>query len=144
LASEILAVGPDPVRSSDEIGELLAEVTAIFDKPSLAFLFETQTLAEVPVCAAVEGARIYGFIDRLVVSPDHVLAVDFKTNAVVPENVADTPEGVLRQMGAYGAALAQIYPNRKIETAILWTKTSQLSRLPQKLVTDALARAALP
>jgi len=144
LASEILAVGPDPVRSSDEIGELLAEVTAIFDKPSLAFLFETQTLAEVPVCAAVGGARIYGFIDRLVVSPDHVLAVDFKTNAAVPENVADTPEGVLRQMGAYGAALAQIYPNRKIETAILWTKTSQLSRLPQKLVTDALARAALP
>ncbi|NOX39811.1 MAG: double-strand break repair helicase AddA [Alphaproteobacteria bacterium] len=144
LAMEVLAAGSDPVQMPDEMGDLLGEVALILDDPALAFLFAFETLAEVPVCATLGDARIFGFIDRLVITSDHVLAVDFKTNAAVPENVAQTPEGVLRQMGAYGAALAQIYPNRQIETAILWTKTAQLSRLPQKLVTDALARAALP
>ncbi len=144
LATEVLAASSDPAQTPDEMGELLGEVALILDDPALDFLFAPETLAEVPVCAALGDARIFGFIDRLVITPDHVLVVDFKTNAAVPEDVAQTPEGVLRQMGAYGAALAQIYPAHKIEIAILWTKTAQLSRLPQKLVTDALARAALP
>ena len=34
------------------------------------------------------------------------------------------PEGILRQMGAYRAALAAIWPDRRVETAILWTRTA--------------------
>ena len=70
-------------------------------------------------------------------SEDRVLAVDFKTNATVPEAPQDTPLGILRQMGAYSEALALIYPNRKIETAILWTKTASLMTLPQDIVMKA-------
>jgi ATP-dependent helicase/nuclease subunit A len=40
-------------------------------------------------------------------------------------------------MGAYSEALALIYPNRKIETAILWTKTASLMTLPQDIVMKA-------
>ena len=51
------------------------------------------------------------------------------------------PEGILRQMGAYRAALAQIWPGRTVETAILWTRTARLMPLPGPLVAAALARA---
>jgi ATP-dependent helicase/nuclease subunit A len=54
------------------------------------------------------------------------------------------PEGILRQMGAYAAALAQIYPGRRIETAILWTKDAQLMPLDPDIVSAALARATFP
>ncbi|MEM1076622.1 MAG: hypothetical protein AAGI36_19355, partial [Pseudomonadota bacterium] len=67
-----------------------------------------------------------------------ILAIDFKTNRIVPQAVETCPEGLLRQMGAYALALAQIYPNRRIETAILWTKTRALMPLPHDIVMAAL------
>ena len=69
---------------------------------------------------------------------DSVLAVDFKTNAGVPDAPDDVPEGLLRQMGAYAAALERVFPGRRIETAILWTRTATLMPLPHKTVTAAL------
>jgi ATP-dependent helicase/nuclease subunit A len=53
----------------------------------------------------------------------------------------DTPEGLLRQMGAYAYALAAIYPGRTVETALLWTRTATLMPLPHDIVTAALWRA---
>ncbi len=76
------------------------------------------------------------------VGPDHVHAVDYKTNAILPAAPEDTPEGLLRQMGAYAAALAQVFPGRRIETAILWTARARLMPLPAALTAAALARAA--
>ena len=120
------------------------EALAVLEAPALAHLFAPGTLAEVALCAPLSGGIIDGAIDRLIVEPDRVLAVDFKTNAAVPGTAAETPEGLLRQMGAYAHALAQIYPGRRIETAILWTRSGRLMTLPADIVTDALSRATLP
>ena len=96
---------------------------------------------EVPVTAdlsALHGRRIHGVIDRLVITDDEILAVDFKTNAVVPNHPRQVPDGLLRQMGAYAQALEQVFPNCKIRTALLWTSTASLMHLPHDLVIDAL------
>jgi ATP-dependent helicase/nuclease subunit A len=52
------------------------------------------------------------------------------------------PEGLLRQMGAYAAALAQIWPGRCIETGLVWTATQEIMMLPHDLVSAALARTS--
>jgi ATP-dependent helicase/nuclease subunit A len=54
------------------------------------------------------------------------------------------PEGLLRQMGAYAAAFGQIYPDRRIETFILWTRTATLMPLDADIVSAALLRATIP
>lgn len=123
-----------------DLEDALAEAEGVLSSPDLEHVFHGQALAEVPLTAEIAGRRIHGVIDRLIVTPDHVVAVDFKTNATVPETPEACPEGILRQMGAYAAALAQIYPDRRIETAILWTRRANLMRLPHDLVTDALGR----
>jgi ATP-dependent helicase/nuclease subunit A len=51
--------------------------------------------------------------------------------------VAQVPDGLLRQMGAYVLALRQIYPDRRIEVGILWTKTATLMTLPHNIVIAA-------
>jgi ATP-dependent helicase/nuclease subunit A len=142
LAAQILQSGEDKA-TRDGVSALLAEVAPILESTELANLFAANTLAEVPVVAQIEGQPLYGVIDRLVLSENHVLAVDFKSNAAVPAAIEDVPEGLLQQMGAYAAALAQIYPDQQIETAILWTKTTELMRLPPQMVTDAFGKAAL-
>ena len=45
-------------------------------------------------------------------------------------------------MGAYAEALRQIYPDRTIKTAILWTRTAQLMPLPDTLITQARERVS--
>ncbi len=142
-AAHLFAAGPD-AAGSEESALLLAEAQKVLEKPALAPLFSADALAEVPISAPWGEKHLHGVIDRLILAPNHILAVDFKTNAEVPERVEDTPEALLRQMGAYAHALALIYPGRRIETALLWTRTATLMPLPHTLVSAALARAAGP
>ncbi|SDX87899.1 double-strand break repair helicase AddA [Citreimonas salinaria] len=121
---------------------LLTEVCAVLDAPDLTPFFAPQTLAEVPVTADLPGiGRIHGVIDRLVVDEARVLAVDFKSNRTVPDTEATVPDGLLRQMGAYAAALAQLYPGRRIETGLVWTAQARFMPLSADVVQAALARA---
>jgi ATP-dependent helicase/nuclease subunit A len=122
---------------------LLAEAAGVLAAPGLAAIFAPGTLAEVDVVAPLPelGARMLGRIDRLVVERDRVLAIDFKSHRDVPDRPDLVPEAILRQMGAYRAALAAIWPGRRAETAVLWTRTARLMPLPDALVDTALARA---
>lgn len=137
-AARLLAPWPNA-----DLPEILARAEAVLDAPELAFLFDHSALAEVQITASLpelSGQKIDGAIDRLLVGPDHVLAVDFKSNRDVPPTPAEVPEGLLRQMGAYAAALGQIYPDKRIETAIVWTQTAAIMSLPHDIVRQALLR----
>ena len=114
------------------------EAQKILRDPALRYLFADTGLSEVPITANLGGARLNGVIDRLVFTSDAILAVDFKTNQTVPQTPEDCPEGILRQMAAYLVALQQIYPDRRVQTAILWTNTAQLMLLPHEIVIQTL------
>jgi len=121
-----------------------SEALEILTNPALADLFHPNTLAEVSVTAPLPFGRIHGVIDRLIVSATSVTAVDFKSNRATPNRPEDTPTGLLRQMGAYAAALRQIYPKHEIRTEILWTATGHRMALPDTLITKALESPDLP
>jgi ATP-dependent helicase/nuclease subunit A len=130
-----------------ETGSILAEALAVLSAPDLQPLFVRGALAEVEVSAALPelgGRIVQGVIDRLIVTPGRVLAVDFKSNAVVPARPEEVPDGILRQMGAYAAMLEAIYPGHTVETAVVWTRTARLMPLPLKIVREALAATTLP
>ncbi|MHA6264262.1 double-strand break repair helicase AddA [Arenibacterium sp. CAU 1754] len=129
-----------PDAAESDLDDVLGEARKVLSQPDLAHLFGPDILAEVPVTAQIGSRRIHGVIDRLVLSGDTILIVDFKSNATVPPDTAHVPEGILRQMAVYGAALEQIYPGRDIQTAILWTRTASLMHLPHDLVREARGR----
>ncbi len=134
------ALGHQLVQSDDPaILALVDIVIGLLDAPSLAHLWTDAALTEVNITANVNGlGRIHGAIDRLIVTPDKIIAVDYKSNRLVPNCAAQTPDGLFRQMAVYHAALAQIYPGRPIEMAILWTQTAQLMILPDDMLHEAL------
>jgi ATP-dependent helicase/nuclease subunit A len=142
LAPALLAHGED-AASPEDAAALLAEVSRILTNPGLAPLFAPNSLAEVAFTAELAGRPLAGTVDRLVVAPDRILVVDFKSNMAVPDTPDSVPEGILRQMGAYAHGLAAIYPGRRIDTAILWTRTAALMPLPHEMVMAALARVAI-
>ncbi|MBL9051287.1 MAG: double-strand break repair helicase AddA [Tabrizicola sp.] len=131
---------PDPAFRSDT----LAEARRVLEDPALASLFASDTLAEVAVTAPWGDRTLAGSIDRLILTPDRVLILDYKSNTLIPDRTESTPEGVLRQLGAYAHMLAQIYPDRRIETAVLWTKAPQLMVFDPEIVRQAFLRTTIP
>nr|WP_309502750.1 double-strand break repair helicase AddA [uncultured Roseovarius sp.] len=144
--AQLLGVGPDKADAPTQ-SALLSEVTGVLTAEPLQPLFAAEALVEVPVTANLPelgGRRLHGVIDRMIVSPDRILIVDFKTNRVVPKNAETCPDALLRQMGAYAAAVKQIYPDKTVDTALLWTYTAQMMMLPHDLVTASLQTTAIP
>ena len=142
LGRDILAGSPD-APDDRTMTELVEDALRLTSDPALAQVFVPGSLAEVPLTAELSelgGRRIHGAIDRLLVGPETITAIDFKSNRIVPDGAQDIPEGLLRQMGAYAAALAQIYPGRDIRTALLWTATGALMEVPPDRAAAALAR----
>jgi ATP-dependent helicase/nuclease subunit A len=77
---------------------------------------------------------VSGTVDRLVVGPDVVRVVDFKTARRAPDSLDAIPPYHLRQMAAYAAALAVIFPGKRIEAALLYTAGPTLHVLPAELL----------
>jgi ATP-dependent helicase/nuclease subunit A len=145
--AEAVLCGADPAFDPAETDTVLAEAGRALRAPAMADLVAAGSLAEVELTSRLPelgGRLLHGTVDRLLVTPDRVLAVDYKSNMIVPDRPEAVPEGILRQMGAYAAMLAQIYPDRRIETAIFWTVTGQLMPLSPDIVRSALHSTAIP
>jgi ATP-dependent helicase/nuclease subunit A len=118
----------------DAHAEMAAAALAVLDTPEWAELFGPKALAEVPLAATVGGQVIAGTADRLLVTAERVLVVDFKTAMRPPGSLGEVPHTTLRQMAAYVAALEAIYPGRRVEAAVLYTHTPLLIPIPPETV----------
>ena len=127
--------------------EVFAEAEAVLTAADLREIFGPKALAEVELAGRIpelQDRLFRGRVDRLLVDPNRVLAVDFKTNTNVPASPKEVPDGLLRQMGAYGSMLSQIYPKHRVELAIVWTRTRTLMPLSHEIVRNVLMATPLP
>lgn len=101
---------------------IIHELLCILNNDAYAPFFNQNSIAEVSVTGAIEtGEVISGQIDRLVVEESDVWVIDYKTNRPPPKTEEDVPEIYHKQMQAYKNAIKNIYPNRRIHSALLWT-----------------------
>ena len=125
---------PDHGLTSEEQVEILAEVLALFDAPEVMAAFGEDSLAEAPIAGQLDGRLVTGQVDRLVVTQERVLVLDYKTNRPPPADPADVAPLYLRQMAAYRAVLRQAFPGRAVECALVWTYGARLMPLPGDLL----------
>ena len=118
--------------------EIAGEVGAVIADRQFAPLFGPGSQAEVPVVGRIGDRLICGQVDRLLVTDGEVLVVDYKTDRPAPRLPAEVPSNYLRQMAAYRAALACIYPGRRIRCAFLWTDGPRLMPLEAWLLDSNL------
>jgi ATP-dependent helicase/nuclease subunit A len=115
--------------------ELVADASRVIDDPRFSALFGPNALAEAPIAAVIEGGHVVaGTVDRLLVEEGRVLVADFKTGRRAPLVLDEIPPAHLRQMAAYRAALRVIFPDRRIEAALLYTAAPILHPLPDDLL----------
>ncbi|NVK35694.1 MAG: double-strand break repair helicase AddA [Rhodobacteraceae bacterium] len=120
-------------------GQLLGDVEAVLENPEFAAIFGPDARAEVPLVGTVKSSdgrdvMISGQIDRLIVEPNRVLIVDYKTNQVPAARIEDVSREYLVQLAVYRRLLQDIYPGRPVEAALLWTVDASLMLLPGDLL----------
>ena len=106
------------------------KLLALFDQSGLDVFFGPDSQAEVSIHSrsADAGGISMGRIDRLVIEPDSILLLDFKSGHQ-PAGKLPPDHPYLQQMQHYGNALTDAYPGRKLKAALLWTQNAELQWL---------------
>ncbi len=124
--------------SKQEIAQAWQQIKTILTHKEFGHLFGPNSQAEVQIAGMVGKRAISGQVDRLVIDDDSVLIVDYKTNRSPPSD----PEGIagvyVKQMALYWAALKQIYPDKTVHAALLWTDSATLMKIPENHLQHAL------
>ncbi|MFO1247798.1 MAG: double-strand break repair helicase AddA [Alphaproteobacteria bacterium] len=119
---------------------LADEVIAVLGDPQFAAAFAPGSQAEAGLLAELpefgKGARVNGRIDRLAVTDEQVLILDYKTNRPSPASEAEVPPVYLAQMALYRAGAAKIFPGRRIVCGLVFTDGPRLLQLSD-VVLDA-------
>jgi len=131
--------------TEDQRAEMIAAAFGVLDDARFAPVFGPGSRAEVALTGTApdlpSGVSISGRIDRLVVTPERVLVVDFKSNRPAPDHVEDADPAYVLQMAIYAAVLRRLYPDRAVEAALVWTDGPKLMAVPQGLMDAALENA---
>jgi ATP-dependent helicase/nuclease subunit A len=126
----------------DQRAALLREVLLVLEHKDFAALFSLGSRAEVPIVGLFSGRRVVGQVDRLAVTQDSILIADFKTNRNPPrriEEVQGSYVNYVKQLAAYRAVLMNLYPDRPVRAALIWTEVPDLMELSADLLDRALA-----
>lgn len=118
-----------PELTSAQAGRIREEVLTLLNNPQFGSLFGPGSKAEVPVIGEADGKIISAQVDRLVVTENKVMIVDFKTNRPAAKTPADVPPVYVKQLRAYRDLLARIYPAKQVQSYILWTDTAQIMQI---------------
>ena len=116
-----------PDFNDKEIKNIISEVSKLCEV--YPEIFSAHSMAEVPIIGEVGGKIISAKVDRLVIEQDRVIIVDYKTNRPAATTLEDVPDIYLNQLSTYKELLQKLYPQKKVETYILWTNTCNMMKL---------------
>ena len=127
---------------ADQRQSLAGEALALIGNPELETIFSGEARTEVAVTGSVDLSgtvlRVSGRVDRLVMTPDQILVVDFKSDRPVPDAV---PAAYAAQLALYRAVLSRVFNGRQIGCALLWTASGRLDVLDEAMLESALRNA---
>jgi len=123
--------------------EMIEAAFGVLNDDRFAPVFGPGSRAEVAIAGSApvlaSGAAFAGRLDRLVVTPERVLVVDYKTNRPPPARIEDADPAYVRQLAIYVALLRAIYPDRPVEAALVWTDGPRLTPVPGDLIDATLS-----
>ena len=119
--------------------EMIAAAFSVLDDDRFAPVFGPGSRPEVALTGSVGATAVAGRMDRLVVTPDRVLVIDYKTNRPAPARIEDADPAYVLQLAVYAAVLRDLYPDRAVEAALVWTDGPRLMAVPRAMMDAALA-----
>lgn len=104
----------EPEMEIEDQEKIINEVMAVFD--AYPWVFDGQ--AEVQITALFDQGQLEAAMDVLVVKEDEVWVIDYKTDR---QKSAESFAKYQQQLMWYKRALAKVFPDKSLKTALLWT-----------------------
>ncbi len=121
---------------------VIASVMAILDDADFAACFAPGSRAEVSMMGTLvvagEERALSARVDRIAVTANRVLIIDYKANRPPPVTLDQVAPDYIKQLALYRALLQPLYPDREIEAALLFTEAPRLIALESTLLEKAL------
>ncbi|WP_292043241.1 PD-(D/E)XK nuclease family protein, partial [Brevundimonas sp. UBA5713] len=140
MAERLLSKETD--LDDDQRAEMITAAFSVLDDARFAPVFGPGSRAEVALTGTAPelpaGVKINGQIDRLVITPERVLVVDYKTNRPAPDDLDNVDPAYLTQLAVYAAVLRQLYRDRTVEAALVWTDGPKLMPVPNDILMKVL------
>jgi ATP-dependent helicase/nuclease subunit A len=126
--------------STDERETIVAQLGRLLEDARFSELFAPGSRAEIAIVGRLKGGAlaVSGQVDRLAVTRDTVLIADYKTNRPAPRCLADVPPAYVGQLALYRAVLAELYPDKRIRAALVWTDVPDLMEISEASLDAAL------
>ena len=104
----------------------LYEARTVLRDPALSFLFDPahymDARNEVPLLYERDGTMVHGIIDRLLLTPESVIIVDYKTHqSASADTVAQLAESYAHQLSLYRNGVQKLWPERPVRALLLFT-----------------------
>lgn len=118
--------------------EMIEAAFRVLDDARFAPVFGSGSRPEVALTGSVGTIAVSGRMDRLVITPDRVLVIDYKTNRPAPARIEEADPAYVRQLAVYVSILGRLYPDRPVEAALVWTDGPRLMAVPRAMLEAAL------
>ena len=129
--------------SANDRADIARHVFTILEDDKFAEVFAAGSRPEVPIVGRIPRPSgtpipVAGQVDRLIATSEAVLAVDYKTDAVVPSGLGAVPKAYVAQLALYRAVLMRIYPDKRVRAALIFTAAPVLMEIPDATLDRAL------
>ncbi|HBF31335.1 double-strand break repair helicase AddA [Rhizobium sp.] len=121
---------------------LVSGVLDILAHPQLSEVFTQHAQAELSIMGTIRLGRepraVSGRIDRIVVTNEKVILLDYKTNRQPPKRLADVPLAHSAQLAIYRELLIPLYPGKPIDCILVYTEGPHVVTLTEDTMSHAL------
>ncbi|MDA9231004.1 double-strand break repair helicase AddA [Rickettsiales bacterium] len=105
--------------------ELFRQISAISNNKVLDFIYCNKIETEIAVFYEENNDIISGKIDLLVIKDNEIIIIDYKSNKIIEKEIDKTANKYKKQLNIYRKIISNIYPDKIIKTAIIWTYLSE-------------------
>ncbi len=114
---------------SAEKKEILRQIKILSIDKKFEFLRINKLETEIPIFSNIDNQIISGKIDLLVIKQDEIIIIDYKSNKINKEEINEIAKKYQNQLELYRVIIQEIYPDKKIKSAIIWTYLSEITFL---------------
>jgi ATP-dependent helicase/nuclease subunit A len=125
----------EPFIPTDAFEACWQQACRIVDEPRFEGYFNPglfeATRNEMPILYFHEGNPVYGIIDRVVLTGNQVIVIDYKTHASANTgNIKALAQPYFEQMRFYADGVSKLWPDKAVSLVLLFTECAEVIEIP--------------
>ena len=119
------------IQQNKQLESWFAIALSNYSHPDLQKIFKPDDIIKIynecPIQYINDNRLVYGIIDRLIVKPNQVIIIDYKTHQhAVNNNLEEISQEYQQQMRYYANGLKPLWPDKEIISYLLFTECCEL------------------